>query len=135
MIFKLTFKDNDFTQYLETMCERNKVNLLWHMPKPDNFEQLSVEEQVSYYIKDSQFRDWCNVNSIDSSKLTKEEIKILEERVKLNTLAYLKKYHQKDYLYLEENLRVKFVKTFKHVWENGECVYYFPFNGGKWLSQ
>lgn len=33
MIFKLTFKDNDFTQYLETMRERCKVNLLWSMPK------------------------------------------------------------------------------------------------------
>lgn len=135
MIFKITFNDNDFTQYLERMCERCKTNILWDMPKPDNFESLSAKEQVDYYIKDSEFRDWCNVNSLEPSKLTADEIKLLEERVKANVLRYLKDYHKEDFDYFKMQLKVKFLKIFKVNWENGENVYYFPFNRGKWLSQ
>lgn len=135
MIFKITLNDNDFTQYLETMCERCKTNLLWNMPKLENFESLSVKEQCDYYQKDREFSDWCNVNSLDSNKLSVDEIKLLEERVKANVLNYLKFFYSKDYWYFEKRLKVKFIKSFKVNWENGESVYYFPFNRGKWLSQ
>ena len=135
MIFKITFNDNDFTQYLERMCERCKINLLWDMPKPANFESLSVKEQCDYYLKDREFRDWCNVNCLDSNKLNIDEIKLLEERVKANVLNYLKTFYPEDYWYFEKRLKVKFIKSFKVNWENGESVYYFPFNRGKWLSQ
>lgn len=135
MIFKITIQDNDFTQHLENMCERCKTHLLWDMPKPENFEFLSAQTQCEFYQRDFKFKDWCNVNCLDSNKLNSDEIKLLEERVKSNILAYLKKYHQKDYWYFEKHLKVKFLKSFKSKWENGESVYYFPFNRGKWLSQ
>lgn len=137
MIFRITVNDNDFTQYLENACERCRQNLLWDIPIPqEDFDKMSTEYKSEYLYKNFfKFQEWCNVNTLEFNKLSADEIKLLEERVKGNVLKYLKKYYPEKYDYLESQLKVKFLKSFKVNGENGENVYYFPFNCGKWLSQ
>ena len=136
MIFKITFQDNDFTELLEIICEKYKSNILWSLYKPENFENLSIQEQNKIYDEEFKFDKWCNVNTLNINKLTSSEIKLLEERIKIRILKYLKiHFYNENYEYLEKNLKVKFMKSFKVKFENGESVYYFPFNNSKWLTQ
>ncbi len=128
MIFKITCHNNDYTNIIRMAIEHSRCCLLYDIPKNqiDKFKDKDWD-------KENKFRALFNPNT--NIEPTLKYINYACNRIKSNILEYIMKFNFDEMKYIEANLQVTFQKLFKYKFENGESIYYFPFNEDRYLVQ
>ena len=112
MIIRITINDNDFTHRLENIS----MGLMAKVSK--NFLD---KKDCDGYMK---FYNLANPNITE--KLTKEQKKFMIDAVSSTISTIAKKTETPDHAkYIEDNLKISIVDSYKDKWENGEVLYYF----------
>lgn len=112
MIIRITINDNDFTHRLENISR----GLISKVGK--NFLD---KKDCDGYMK---FDSLTNPNITD--KFTKEQKKFIIDAVSNTIKTIAKKSETPDNAkYIEDNLKISIVDSYKDKWENGEVLYYF----------
>ena len=135
MIIRATFKDNDFTQYLEEFFKYFLLNvgdikkkyLLRDEDKNTTKEKLTEAKDNLVKFKEvsiliDEFRADLTDKGIE--ELDKETVKKYTNLVKEAILYYLEsRFDKDDYKYLKKELLVALRRRLEPKWENGEVVY------------
>lgn len=134
MIIRMTVRDNDYTQFLESFSNGlfNKIYFDSRLRKSP--EELGRDLWWELNEVERKVQELLNPNITES--LTTEAKTILKAVVFDRWCKFVdacsKEEHVKDYL--KKTFKVSFGYTFTDKWENGEVVYYFT-TAQKWISQ
>lgn len=125
MILKITFNDNDFTQYIEdflneTHMDKRLIAYKLLDPYKDDTERVQEYYEISS-SNDKILDDLYN----DGDNIKEEHIKAFIKLFKDAFIIYLKEKCLDSISYLEKNLEVSNIEAVKSKWENGEVVYWF----------
>lgn len=138
MIIKYTFKDNDFTQVIETYLDEFGPFYIMNFPTNlayDKFKEL-LKKYDDYYDKYSEEKDI----TLDEVKEIRKELTTM---LKANFAQYISNirpnsnWHtegmdaiglQDNKEYILNHIHIEIVKSVTDQWENGEAVYYFTSN-------
>lgn len=132
MIIRLTFADNDHTQYIEEFCEGLRDRMFnceffpdFNEPKKENYDSV---EAYSYALE----RHWDKERAYN-----KERVRLMNPNARYTkgTKAYnaicaevlrlWKLFAAKDEWLARQTPTVSIQHSLKEGWENGEVVYYF----------
>ena len=136
MIIRLTFGDNDFTQYLEDFCEGLRIRMFAfdeNYPRKDAFSSKEEYSQAWIDFMDAKHKaDETRHHLLNPdnrfTKKSKEYRQICDEVIRLwNAFA-----PSVDMEGWEPDVSIQYSLAEK--WENSEVVYYFtPYD--KWITQ
>lgn len=125
MILKITFHDNDFTQYIENFLDEmhmDKRLIAYKLldPYKDDTERVQEYYEISSN-NDKILDDLYN----DGDNIKEEHIKAFIKLFKDAFIIYLNENCLDSISYLEKNLEVNSIEAVKSKWENSEVVYWF----------
>ena len=128
MIIRMTVKDNDFTDIVESfaLCMFHQDTCF---PSDENMRKL--------YNDDKMFRNSWNEIANGSGKLSNEDADIFLDIIKQKYACYIQRRFDDDVEcqnYLLDNFKVSLQESITPHWENGEVVYVFVNAGGKYIT-
>lgn len=121
MILKLTFNDNDFTQYIEDFLQRshNDFRVIVMQYTRDRYDN-----DIEFSLKMRDVLDLIEKVKIKPTSSNKDDLAGILKRALLYWISTNER--TKDtYDYLKDNIEISYVKAVKSKWENGEVVYWF----------
>lgn len=121
VILKLTFNDNDFTQYIEDFLQRshNDFRVIVMQYARDRYDN-----DIEFSLKMRDVLDLIENVKIKSTPSNKDDLANILKRALLYWVSTNER--TKDtYDYLKDNIEISYVKAVKSKWENGEVVYWF----------
>lgn len=121
VILKLTFNDNDFTQYIEDFLQRshNDFRVIVMQYARDRYDN-----DIEFSLKMRDVLDLIEKVKIKPTSSNKDDLANILKRALLYWVSTNER--TKDaYDYLKDNIEISYVKVVKSKWENGEVVYWF----------
>lgn len=123
MIIKLTVRDNDFSELLESFANR----MFYLNIRNKLLEDMTTEEksaEIDRMLAHEDILQLINPNN-DQEITTKEAAKIIEY-IKEQFADFLigRKVSSSTQDYLNKNLQITIQKSFTDRWENGEMIYW-----------
>lgn len=121
VILKLTFNDNDFTQYIEDFLQRshNDFRVIVMQYARDRYDN-----DIEFSLKMRDVLDLIENVKIKPTPSNKDDLANILKRALLYWISTNER--TKDaYDYLKDNIEISYVKAVKSKWENGEVVYWF----------
>lgn len=121
VILKLTFNDNDFTQYIEDFLQRshNDFRVIVMQYARDRYDN-----DIEFSLKMRDVLDLIEKVKIKPTPSNKDDLANILKRALLYWISTNER--TKDaYDYLKDNIKISYVKAVKSKWENGEVVYWF----------
>lgn len=121
VILKLTFNDNDFTQYIEDFLQRshNDFRVIVMQYARDRYDN-----DIEFSLKMRDVLDLIEKVKIRPTPSNKDDLAGILKRALLYWISTNER--TKDaYDYLKDNIEISYVKAVKSKWENGEVVYWF----------
>lgn len=121
VILKLTFNDNDFTQYIEDFLQgsHNDFRVILMQYTRDRYDN-----DIEFPLKMRDVLDLIEKVKIKPTSSNKDDLANILKRALLYWISTNER--TKDaYDYLKDNIEISYVKAVKSKWENGEAVYWF----------
>lgn len=121
MILKLTFNDNDFTQYIEEFLQgsHNDFRMILMQYTRDRYDN-----DIEFAHKMQDMLDFIERVEFKPTPSNKRDLAGMLKRALLYWVSTNERI--KDaYDYLKDNIEISYVKAVKSKWENGEVVYWF----------
>ena len=126
MIIKLTVRDNDFSNVIETFF-KDFVLRMFELHPDCCINENDYEALREWRKRDTEIRRLLNPNNDIS--LTNKDKQTIINQVKYVFKAYVERWFKNDSQYLMEKLEVEIVDSVTDKWENGEAFYWFQHAG------
>lgn len=125
MIFRITFRDNDFRNILENIG--NNMLSIYSYYRMTRLANKDDNESIKEYVDNSKLQDQLLYKLSDEKEFTNTEKALLITLLNKSIKAYIEDNTSKENAeYLINNLDISLQETIDSKFENDEVLYYFP---------